>query len=165
MDSQTNVYLNYYKAQSGGRLSGFVGNRSSSQTGAGLGDILRGIFRTIFPIAARCVSTFLNETLKAKDGGSDWGSAAKAAIAPATKEVASGALSEISKRLSNNQNGSGRRGRRRSRRVALRKTGSSSSTQGKEMSGGGSSRGYKRRRSTPSRTRKTHFKRIKFLNF
>ena len=96
MDAQTNVYLNYYKAQSGGRLSGFVGNRSSSQTGAGLGDILRGIFRTIFPIAARGVSTFLYETLKAKDGGSDWGSAAKAAFAPATKEVASGALSEIS---------------------------------------------------------------------
>ena len=162
MDSQTNLYLNYYKAQSGGRLSGFVGNKG--QTGAGLGDILRGIFRTIFPIAARGANAFLSETLKARDGGVSWGEAAKAALAPATREVASGALSEIAKRVNSNQTGSGRKHRRRSRRVARRKFGSTSNnTPG--MNGGGSRRGYKRRRSTHGHTRKTHFKRIKFLNF
>ena len=51
MDPQTNLYLAYYRSQSGGNLPAFHGARGG-QSGAGLGDILRGIWRTIFPIAA-----------------------------------------------------------------------------------------------------------------
>ena len=45
------------------------------QYAAGLGDILKEIFRTILPISANGASTFLNETLKAKDSGASqsWG--------------------------------------------------------------------------------------------
>ena len=85
MDNQTNLYLRYYKAQSGGDLPSFHGARRG-QFGAGLGDILRNIFRTLFPIAAQGAGTFLTETMKARDAGAaGWGAATKAAIAPTAK--------------------------------------------------------------------------------
>ena len=81
MDPQTNLYLRYYSAQAGGQLLTFNGARRG-QYGAGLGDILKGIWRIIFPIAARGASTFMSETLPAKDSGCDW-----AAIAPMARNV------------------------------------------------------------------------------
>ena len=96
MDPQTPVYLRYYIAQSGGSLPTFAGARRG-QHGAGLGDILRGIFRTILPIAAHGASTFLNETLKAKESGSgqSWGDAAKAALVSSAENVVTHSLQKL----------------------------------------------------------------------
>lgn len=106
MDPQTNQYLQYYKAQSGGQLNVFAGSRRA-QLGGGLGDILRGIWRTLFPIAARGASTFLSETLKSRDSGRGWRDAAKAALAPTVQNVADSAVSKLS------GGGGGSGGRRR----------------------------------------------------
>ena len=57
MDPQTDLYIRYYTEQSGSALPTFSGARRG-QNGAGLGDILRGIFRAILPIAAHGASTF-----------------------------------------------------------------------------------------------------------
>ena len=44
----TERYVDYYMAQAGGDLAGYSG--LSSQYGAGIGGIFRGLFRTIFPL-------------------------------------------------------------------------------------------------------------------
>lgn len=148
MDPQTNIYLQYYNAQSGGQLPAFHGARRG-QYGAGLGDILRGIWRTIFPIAAHGASAFLSETLRAKESGGSWGDAAKSAIAPAAHTLMGKAVEKLSE---SGQSGKGKhRRKRRGQRV-------------KAQSGGSS----KHRRNTYKRkgSMKHHSaKRIKFLNF
>lgn len=106
MDPQTNLYLRYYTAQSGGELSAFHGARRT-QVGSGLGDILRGLFRTIFPMAVRGASTFLSEAVRATDAGAGWGDAAKAAIAPTAQNLLNDGLNRLS------QKGTGRRHRRK----------------------------------------------------
>ena len=150
MDPQTNLYLRYYTAQSGGELSAFHGSRRG-QTGDGLGDILRGIWRTIFPIAARGASTFLTETIRAKEAGGDWRDAAKAALAPAAHSVLSDGLSAAGV---GRQSGSGRRRHHRKRRRA---------PAAPVQTGG--RRGYKRPAPHKVKDRRHPSKRIKFLNF
>lgn len=162
MDEQTSAYLQYYKAQTGGQLHTFSGTRRA-QLGGGLGDILRGIWRTIFPMAARGASTFLNETLKAKNGGINWGDAAKAALLPVAKEAAAHAIEKVaaaSARPPQEQSGSGRR-RRKKRRHHL-----THSKQHPPQTGGRRRRrGYKRAASGTQRKHTRRAKRIKFLNF
>ena len=68
MDSQTQNYLRYYSTQSGGALDPFQGARRG-QYGSGLGDILRGIFRSVMPIATRGASTFLGEMTREREDG------------------------------------------------------------------------------------------------
>jgi len=178
MDPQTNLYLRYYSAQAGGQLPTFNGARRG-QYGAGLGDILKGIWRTIFPIAARGASTFLSETLRAKDSGSDWAAAAKSAIAPMARNVGASVIEKIASASTASasipttqpqavpmlsapppnpnppQSGSGRR--RRRKKYNLRNSDQS-------QCGSGSHRqGYKRRKS--SGKKHSQSKRIKFLNF
>jgi len=46
----TNRYTEYYQAQLGGNIPVF---RGGTQRGAGLGDILRGIFRFFMPIVSK----------------------------------------------------------------------------------------------------------------
>lgn len=94
MDAQTNIYLQYYKAQRGGQIQPVQGARRA-QYGGGLGDILRGIFRSIFPIVARGASTFLSEAVQSHDSGKGWGEAAKSAIAPTIGNVAKSTLDKI----------------------------------------------------------------------
>jgi len=72
----------------------FAGARFNQQ-GSGFGDILRGIFRFIFPIAARGVSTFVGEAVKAHDSGADWKTAAKSAILPTAQNVTGRTLDQI----------------------------------------------------------------------
>jgi len=161
MDPQTNLYLQYYASQAGGSLPAFAGARRG-QFGSGLGDILRGIFRTIFPVAASGVSTFVNETLRAKNAGGSWGTSLKSALAPTAQNVLSNTLEKL-QASSQPQSGGGanRRQRRRRRRSRKRLHAESSSEVSKKL-------GYKRKNSfgPPQNTEKKHlFKRIKFLNF
>ena len=98
MDPQTQLYLRYYSAQSDGSLQTFSAARRD-QYRAGLGDILRGIFRTILPIAVHVASTFLNEMVKAKDSGSahSWSDAAKAALGSTAENVFTNSLQKLKK--------------------------------------------------------------------
>jgi len=156
MDPQTNLYLRYYSAQAGGSLPAFAGARRG-QFGSGLGDILRGIFRTIFPVAASGVSTFINETLRAKDAGGSWGAAAKSAISPAAHNVLTNTLGKL-QGSSETQSGGGRLRKTRRRRIRHDISASNELTR----------HGYKRKRRSSvhhNNNAKRYFKRIKFLNF
>lgn len=114
MDPQSSGYLQYYRSQQGGQLQAFRGARfAPTQGGNGLGDILRGIFRAVFPIAARGASTFLTEAVNAQASGKGWKEAARSAIAPTIGTVARSALEEASAAA---QSGTGKhRGKSRKR--------------------------------------------------
>ena len=105
-DAQTNLYLRYYSAQSGGNLPTYNGARRG-QYGGGLGDILRGIWRTIFPIGAKAARKFLSETLKGRNSGKGLGESLKSAIAPTVQGAAAHNLEKLASASS--QGGSGPR--------------------------------------------------------
>ncbi len=174
MDPQTNLYLHYYRAQAGGNLPAYHGLRRGPQNGAGLGDILRGIWRTVFPIAARGASTFLNETLKARDASgatnAGWATAAKAAIAPTAQTMLSKALEKVAAAIapSDAQKGTGKR--KRKRKAHHRQPPAPPPGTAPWQSGGRRKRkkhhvAYKRKHSAGGKHRKQKSKRIKFLNF
>ena len=118
MDPQTDIYLRYYTAQSGGQLPAFHGVRRT-QYGAGLGDILGGIWRTVFPIALHGIGTFINSTLRARESGigpagvtPSWGSAAKSALMPTALNLLSKSAEAIESRIKTpaaSQAGNGKR--------------------------------------------------------
>ena len=91
MDSQSDSYVRYYTSQHGGSIPVFRGSRYY-QEGAGIGDILRGIFRFIAPVAVRGLSSFAGNTLRAHEAGASLADAAKAAIAPALGDAMNGAF-------------------------------------------------------------------------
>ena len=73
-------YCAYYDNQMGGaQLRVF---RGGIQSGAGLGDVLRGIFRCLVPIALRGLGSFAGRTLLGTQGGKTLGEAAKSALGP-----------------------------------------------------------------------------------
>ena len=150
MDPQTALYIQYYKNQAGGNLPVFSGARRG-QYGAGLGDILRGIFRTVLPIAIRGAASFLGTTLKSHDSGSTWKNAALNALPSTAQSITNEAVEKLKDAAGNHQAG----GRRRS---GLGGIGVQSG--GKRKRHGG----YKRKRSK-SIGASTSAKRIKFLNF
>lgn len=159
MDPQTNLYLSYYTNQSGGALPAFTGARRG-QYGAGLGDIFRGIFRTLFPIAAHGANAFLNETLRAKESGNgSWSEAAKSAISPTAHSILTSTLNTI--RNGAQQSGGGRT-RRRRRRARI---GGSSAPGSGQAAIRHKRRGYKRRHGGSKGHKRRHQKKIKFLNF
>ena len=83
MTISKDVYIRYYKnQQQGGSVPVFRGGRHGQQ-GAGLGDIFKGIFRFLAPIALRGISSFASNTLRAQQEGVPFGEAAKAALLPA----------------------------------------------------------------------------------
>jgi hypothetical protein len=87
-------YCKYYEAQRGGELPVF---RGGTQSGAGLGDILRGIFRFLMPVALRGIQTFAGNTLAATQAGVPLPLAAKTAIMPTISAVAGSAAPTISR--------------------------------------------------------------------
>jgi hypothetical protein len=97
------AYCRYYQAQSGGEIPVFRGGR---QNGEGLGDILRGIFRFIAPLALRGISKFAGHTLDAHQKGATLKEAAKSALTPTLDSVASG-FAEQFQGGKNQQTGSG----------------------------------------------------------
>ena len=151
MDPQTALYLQYYKNQAGGNLPVFSGARRG-QYGAGLGDILRGIFRTVLPIAIRGAASFLGTTLKSHDSGSTWKNAALNALPSTAQSITNEAVEKLKDATGNHQEG-GRRRRKCGRCLGV-------------QSGGKRKRhgGYKRKRSKSLGAAKSA-KRIKFINF
>lgn len=143
MDPHTNLYLRYYQDQQGGQITYFRGAKRY-QVGAGIGDVLKGIFRTVLPIAAHGASTFLNEMFQAKGNQApNWGAAAKAAIVPTARQVIDDSIEKITRR--GKQSGSGRKKKYRRR---------------------GSGRVAYKRRSNSRKNKKRHSsKKIKFINF
>ena len=145
MDPQSDVYLRYYTAQSGGQLPAFHGARRS-QYGAGLGDIFGGIWRTVFSIALHGIGTFINSTLRARESGfgtagasPSWGAAAKSALMPRALNVLAKSAEAIENRIKTP--GDGQAGSGKGRRKIKRKR--------KAKGGGGGKIGrkhYKRRR-------------------
>ena len=111
VNPQTDVYLKYYQAQVGGTLPVFRGAKYYSQSGAGIGDFFRGVFRHVVPIALQGVSAFLGQTLKSRDTGANWKDSLKSSIGPAAKNVFENATNAITEKLS--QKGSGRRKKHR----------------------------------------------------
>ena len=119
MDPQTDVYLRYYTAQSGGQLPAFHGARRT-QYGSGLGDILGGIWRTVFPIALHGIGTFINSTLRARESGigpsgvtPSWGSAANSALMPTALNLLSKSAEAIESRIKTPAESQGGNGKRR----------------------------------------------------
>jgi hypothetical protein len=111
---KTAVYYRYYRSQSGGEIPVFRGGR---QSGEGLGDILRGIFRFIAPIALRGFSTFAGHTLDAHQKGASLKDAAKSALNPTLNSVTTGIAEQFRGRQQ--QTGSGVRSNLRNHRRVL----------------------------------------------
>ena len=91
-------YINFFERRqqhgSGFDYPVFAGARFNQQ-GSGFGDILRGIFRFIFPMAASGVRTFVGEAVKGHDSSADWKIPAKSAILPTAQNVTGKALDQI----------------------------------------------------------------------
>ena len=85
-------YCRYYQAQQGGEIPVF---RGGSQSGAGLGDILRGMFRFLMPVALRGIQSFAGNTLAGAQAGMSLPAAAKAAIMPAISAAAGPSAARI----------------------------------------------------------------------
>ena len=120
MDQEADLYVKYYEAQAGGSLPVFRGaKRYNTQAGAGIGDIFRHIFRTVVPVALSGISSFLGETLRAKNTGASWKDAAKSAVTPTTKNLMEGVTGAIQTHLgtaaaaNTTQAGTGRTRRKR----------------------------------------------------
>ena len=76
------------------------------QSGAGIGDFFRKAAGFLLPLLFQGVGTFAGETLRAKQSGSDWKTAAKGAIAPTVSNVLTKTAEQIS---GTEQSGSGKR--------------------------------------------------------
>ena len=85
-------YLAHYKSQHGGGLRFF---RGGYQTGAGLGDILRRVFRFIVPVATTGLKTFATNAIGGVQSGMPLASAAKAALGPTVNAMAGPLLSRF----------------------------------------------------------------------
>jgi len=84
-------YLRYYRAQRGGEIPVFRGG----QSGAGLGDILRGIFRFLTPLALRGVQAFAGSALASSRAGMSIADAARSAIRPALAAAGGSGFSHV----------------------------------------------------------------------
>ncbi|KAF0154025.1 MAG: hypothetical protein FD188_3310 [Ignavibacteria bacterium] len=118
---QANLYYQVYESQRGGEYPVYRGTRYI-QYGSGFGDVLRGFFRNVLPVVARGAATFFGNMVNKRDEGSNWATAAKAAIAPTAMSVVSEAAKKIQEKLEEKkeekkeeaeQKGQGRRGRKR----------------------------------------------------
>ena len=116
------MYRGHNSFQFGGNIQPFRGSPfqyggfipvysgAPNQYGNGLGDILRGIGRFLFPIispiAARAASSFITNTSDGINQGKSFGESAKGAFAPALSETINAAKDQVMGKF---QHGSGRR--------------------------------------------------------
>ena len=91
----TSDYCSYYTSQLGGQQ--FRVFRGGLQSGAGLGDILRGLFRFLAPVALRGLSAFAGNTLSAHQAGMPLSAAAKSALGPAISAAAGSAAPTVTR--------------------------------------------------------------------
>ncbi len=124
------AYCEHYLPQNGGSLRSFQSNQiggmlpsfqgTQYQRGHGLGDILRGIFRTVFPlfapIATNSASTFIKSAGEALIEGKTLKDAAKSAFAPTA-----GALIDSTARTLKSQIGNGKGKYKRKKKAYKRK--------------------------------------------
>ena len=85
-------YLAHYKSQHGGGMRFY---RGGVQTGAGIGDILRRVFRFIMPVATTGLKSFATNALGGLSAGMPLLNAAKSAIGPAVEAVAGPLISRF----------------------------------------------------------------------
>ena len=109
MDFAGDIYIKYYEAQAGGSIPVFSGSRRyHPQSGAGLGDILQGIFRTVVPVALNGVGTFVDKITKSHVSDSILKNAAKAALGSTAKTILTDTSDAITSAFPK-QRGKGRR--------------------------------------------------------
>jgi hypothetical protein len=87
-------YVRYYESQRGGEIPVF---RGGSQSGAGLGDVLRGLFRFLMPVALRGIKTFAGNTLAATQAGVPLATAVRSAIMPTISAIAGSAAPTVAR--------------------------------------------------------------------
>ena len=85
-------YLAHYKSQHGGGMRFY---RGGVQTGAGIGGILRRVFRFIMPVATTGLKSFATNALGGLSAGMPLLNAAKSAIGPAVEAVAGPLISRF----------------------------------------------------------------------
>lgn len=143
MDERAEAYVRHWSAQQHGGSSFpvFRGSRHMAyQEGAGIGDILRGIFRFLAPVALRGLSSFAGNTLRAHQKGATLGEAAKSSILPALGDAAQGVMERFSQP---GQEGGGKRKRRAGGRAT---GGSKKKRQRRGKAKTSTAGGYKKRR-------------------
>ena len=69
--------------------------RGGYQTGAGIGDILRRVFRYVAPVAATGLKTFATNAISGVSAGMPLLSAAKAAVGPSVQAMAGPIMSRL----------------------------------------------------------------------
>ena len=104
-EDKYNAFCKYYESQSGsagqsgGSLPVFVGTQH--QYGAGLGDILRGIFRRVAPIVApilkSTLGTFLGETSSALNDGKTYKESVTSALKPSLRTAVQSTIENVQK--------------------------------------------------------------------
>lgn len=109
-DALVRAYTQHYAGTQGGSgiLPAFEG--SMYQDGSGLGDVLRSVFRNVFPILASGATTFLRGAAEGLTQGKTLKDSALSALAPAAQDVVGSAIHRVTQR------GSGRRRKRKSKR-------------------------------------------------
>ena len=96
-DARTQAYIAVFRNQHGvGGISVFQGTERY-QSGQGIGDFFRGIFRRIIPVALNVGKAALSAFSGAQDQGASFQDSLKAVIRPATQAVARGAMEQIEK--------------------------------------------------------------------
>ena len=105
-DALVQAYVDHYTQTGRGQLPAFQG--TLYQEGAGLGDILRSFFRTVFPIVAPAASSFLGSALSGWNQGKSLKDAAVGAIRPAATMLVDATAQKLA------QKGSGRKRKRKS---------------------------------------------------
>lgn len=122
MDPLTESYQRLFTQRGGDLLPVFRGSRYYHH-GSGFGDILRGIFRFILPVAIKGASTFLGETSRAHDLGVPMKEALKAAIKPTLGAAATEAVTQFAKKQESqpihlvNQKGQGKKRKKKKKKV------------------------------------------------
>ena len=135
----------------------------SDQYGEGLGDILRGVFRFLLPIATSAASKFITNTSSGLDSGYSLGHAAKVAFLPTLGETVLNVAKEGLARArgmdsaETQMTGKGHKGRKR-RRVSKKR----SSRKSKSNKVAGQKKQRKRKRVYKGKSTKA--KRIRLLS-